>query len=95
LSDTTNYGIIPREISNFRWGVQSLRIGWWTINIYYPIWWNSTNSYVEGTFDFKSVMLYDWFTVKTDKAYLNGGKTKIDTNVIPSDSDVRMIINRY
>lgn len=95
LSNTTNYGIIPKETSNLRWGVKSVRIGFWTINLYYPIWWNSTYSTVEGDFDFNSIMLYDGFTIQSNKRYLNNYNYTTHQGTTLSENDIQMIKNKY
>lgn len=89
------YTIIPKELSNFRWGVKALRVGWWTIKIYYPIFWTTSESYIIGDFDFDSVMLYDGIKVKMDKQYLNSGKPKTVLNTKLSENDIKMIKEKY
>jgi hypothetical protein len=58
------YDKIPKTVSGWRWEWVRVRIGWWTISIPYPCFWEQTNSTTYGDFDFNSVMLYDGFTIK-------------------------------
>ena len=95
LKDTTNFSKIPKETSDFRWRVKAVRVGFWTVNIYYPVFWNTTESYITGSFDFDSIMLYSGLNVKPDKINLNSGNKKTRTNICLSENDIQMIKNRY
>jgi len=90
-----DYEKLPLEISGFRWGVKGLNVGLCTINIYYPIWWETQNSVISGSFDFDSCMLYSGFKVKSDKISLNNGKAYTIQKTMPSENDVNMILRQY
>lgn len=95
LKDSTNYGIIPKEVSTSWWGTKAIKIGRWTIKIPYLYWGTSTYSITKGAFDFDSIMLYDGFPVKQNKQYLNNGKPNTKRNYTLSYYDILMIKNQY
>jgi hypothetical protein len=95
LNDSTNYGIIPKEVSISWWGTKAIRIGRWTIKIPYLYWGTSTYSITKGAFDFDSIMLYEGFPVKQNKQYLNNGKPNTKRNYTLSYYDILMIKNQY
>lgn len=90
-----NYEKIPKEISGFRWNFKVIRIFRCRIRIPYPVWWTKTNCNVEGTFDFKSVMLYGDLNVKPSALYLNDYKTTTERHSEISGSDVASIKRMY
>lgn len=91
IEDKNNYAIIPKELSGWRFESRKVRIGWWTITVYYPAWWSSTNSKTKGDFDFNSIMLYSGLDVKPDKVYLNNGSYVTRYNINLSENDIAMI----
>ena len=91
----SNYEKIPKEESGFRWDSRRIRIGYWKVKIYYPVWWTKRYSHVEGEFDFHSVMLYSPIPVRPNKRYLNNGKEFTECNIEPSETDVRAIRRMY
>lgn len=90
-----NYKKIPEYDTGFRFESRKIRIGWFKVRIFYPIWWKSQHSYTLGEFDFKSVMLYENQTVKENKRYLNNGAKKTKMYADPSENDVRAICKLY
>ena len=90
-----NYEKIPKEISGFRWNFKVIRIFRCRIRIPYPVWWTKTNCNVEGTFDFKSVMLYGGKSVKESAWGLNDGNKVTVWNSEPSEADVKSIKRMY
>lgn len=74
---------------------KKIRIGFCKIRIYYPIWWEKTNSKLEGPFDFKSIMLYEGLEVKADKIYLNNYKSTTEYNKELSASDIKTVCRLY
>ncbi len=91
----SNYEKIPKTIKGFRIESKRIRIGFCRIRIYYPVWWSSTNSYVAGNFDFKSVMLYPDIPVKKDKIGLNGKNEYTILYSEPSCNDIEAIKEMY
>lgn len=72
--NNSNYKIIPRYDTNFRFESKRIKIGCFKIRIWYPVWWESYHSYTLGSFDFNSVMLYENLKVQENKLSLNGNK---------------------
>lgn len=94
-NDTVNYGIVPKEISGWRWESRTIRIGLWRITLYYPAFWTSEYSWQSDIFDFDSVMLYPGLRVKTEKIGQNKGYKYTDLNTQPSQLDFEMINKMY
>lgn len=95
-----NYDKIEKDITGCRWASKNIRIGWWTITLWYPCWWTQTNSEVCGTFDFDSVMLYSGFEIKSpyntkENGIESDNKYYTRYNIEFSDNDIKMIKNKY
>lgn len=95
LNDSTNYGIIPKEIGKYHLIFKKVKIAWWYITIPYITFKPIINSYCSDYFDFDSIMLYSDFEVKADKLYLNQNKPYTKWNTELSKYDIKMIKERY
>ncbi|MDR1250401.1 MAG: hypothetical protein LBK63_14020 [Treponema sp.] len=63
----TDYDIIPKDVSGWRWEKLRVKVGWWTISIPYLCFWEQKNSTLYGDFDFDSIMLYSDEHIKVKK----------------------------
>jgi hypothetical protein len=76
----SSYNKVPKYISGWRWEYVRVRIGWWTISIPYPVFWEQKNSTVYGSFDFESIMLYGGLEIKNTNT-----RTKFNTALSKND----------
>ncbi|MBQ7159764.1 MAG: hypothetical protein IJS09_10160, partial [Treponema sp.] len=91
----SNFNPFPKEIDGFRWNSFTIDLFFFSITIYYPIWWSETYSETEGLFDFDSVMLYSGFPVHEQWQTFNHNKTMTQQQSEPSPFDVYMIMKQY
>lgn len=94
-NDTVNYGKIPLSISGWRWESRTVKIGWWRVTLWYPIFWENEYSWQSDNFDFESVMLYPNLKVKEDKITQNNGNSYTVLYSTPSKKDIEMIKRMY
>ncbi len=96
----SNYNRIEKDIGGWRWASYDIRIGWWTVTVWYPCWWTQVNSEVYGDFDFNSIMLYSGIEIKSPyntskNGYNVSGRYYTYYNMELSSNDVNMIKNKY
>ena len=83
-----NYDKIPQYNDNWHWECQQVRVGWWTISIWYPVFWRTDVSVMSGSFDLKSIMLYNFFKLKNSNNW-------VDTNNSLSTGDIDAVKRLY
>ncbi|MDR3123505.1 MAG: hypothetical protein LBU16_06975 [Treponema sp.] len=89
-----DYAKIPKTISGLRIEWLRIKVGWWTISIPYPIFWETDNSTTYGPFDFSSIMLYWGLEVKKTQGETEAG-SKTKNNLELSYYDIEAIKKMY
>jgi hypothetical protein len=93
--DPADYEKIPKDIEGWRIQYLRIRLGLWTISIPYLAFWNETNSYAIGIFDFQSIMLYGYLPVKERNSTISSTATKTPYNTTLSPTDISTIRYLY